>query len=100
MRQEKKTDQVELLEQLQQGLVELKLKLPLETQKKLIAFISRLVKWNRAFNLTAITEPKKMVTHHLLDSLAVHPFLSGKRILDVGTGAGLPGIPPRFSAAA
>ena len=55
--------------------------------------VSELLKWNKAYNLTAITEPEAILTHHLLDSLAVQPDLSGVRIADVGTGAGFPGLP-------
>lgn len=58
-----------------------------------LAYITFLSKWNRAYNLTAIQDPKEMVTKHVLDSLAIVPFIHGKRILDVGSGAGLPGIP-------
>jgi 16S rRNA (guanine527-N7)-methyltransferase len=49
--------------------------------------------WNKSFNLTAITEPEAMITHHLLDSLSIHPDLEGPEIADVGTGAGFPGLP-------
>jgi 16S rRNA (guanine527-N7)-methyltransferase len=57
---------------------------------KYLALIS---KWNKTYNLTAITDPNEMVVRHILDSLAVNPFLLGLRICDVGSGAGLPGIP-------
>jgi 16S rRNA (guanine527-N7)-methyltransferase len=60
---------------------------------RLCALLDELGRWNRTFNLTAITSPEKMLTHHLLDSLAIHADLVGERIADVGTGAGFPGLP-------
>ena len=63
---------------------------------QLLAYVELLAKWNRTYNLTAIREPARMVTHHLLDSLAVLPHLPARadlRMLDVGSGGGLPGIP-------
>lgn len=82
-----------LLEKLADGLAVLPLDLNDHIQRQLIDFLYLLVKWNRAYNLTAVRQPEQMVARHLLDSLVIGPFLQGPRILDVGTGAGLPGIP-------
>ena len=80
-------------ELLQQGLQAMGLDLPAPVQQKLLAYRRLLDKWNRTYNLTAVREAEGMVTRHLLDSLSVLPYLQGLRVLDVGTGAGLPGIP-------
>jgi 16S rRNA (guanine527-N7)-methyltransferase len=61
--------------------------------RRLLELLDELSHWNRAYNLTAVTTPAEMITHHLLDSLAIHPDLRGERIADVGTGAGFPGLP-------
>ncbi len=61
--------------------------------EKLEVYLILLHKWNQAYNLTAIRDVQMMVGRHIMDSLAVMPWLHGKRIIDVGTGAGLPGIP-------
>lgn len=76
------------------GLARLHLPLPPATQQKLLDYVSLVQKWNKVYNLTAARGADKMLTHHLLDSLAVAPHIAGvKTILDVGSGAGLPGIP-------
>ena len=59
----------------------------------LLSYLDLLIQWNEAYNLTAIRDPHEMVSRHLLDSLAVMPWLGGGHLLDAGTGAGLPGIP-------
>lgn len=81
---------------LERGLAGLALPLPKEAREKLLAYTALLAKWNRTYNLTAIRDPHEMVTHHLLDSLAVMPHLplqAGEALADVGSGGGLPGIP-------
>jgi 16S rRNA (guanine527-N7)-methyltransferase len=59
----------------------------------LMAYLDLMIKWNRVYNLTAIRDPDAMVIQHLLDSLAILPWVHGKRVLDIGSGPGLPGIP-------
>jgi 16S rRNA (guanine527-N7)-methyltransferase len=61
--------------------------------ERMVSLLDELERWNRTYNLTAIVNRDEMVTHHLLDSLAVHPDLAGSAIADVGTGAGFPGLP-------
>ena len=85
--------QPDLIYRLQQGCDDLKLSLGTDQQARLIDYLILLSKWNTAYNLTAVREEADMVTRHLLDSLAIAPFLAGQRVLDVGTGAGLPGVP-------
>jgi 16S rRNA (guanine527-N7)-methyltransferase len=82
-----------LRQQLAFGLKQMGLHFPVETQQKLVHYIQLIARWNKAFNLTAIRDVEDMVSKHLLDSLAVQPFVEGKNVLDVGSGAGLPGIP-------
>jgi 16S rRNA (guanine527-N7)-methyltransferase len=82
-----------LAQQLAQGVKELGIALPAGAQERLLEYLALLQKWNRVYNLTAVREPQKMVSEHLLDCLAVTPYIGENRILDVGSGAGLPGIP-------
>ena len=92
-RVERHAASADLAPALAQGLTQLGLDLPDAVQAKLLQFVALLAKWNRSYNLTAVREPAAMVPRHLLDSLAVLPHLQGLRVLDVGSGAGLPGIP-------
>jgi len=79
---------------LETGLRELNLNCSPLQLEKLLKYLELLQRWNKAFNLTAIRDPLQMVRLHLLDSLAIHPYVQGlKSIIDVGTGPGLPGIP-------
>ena len=78
---------------LDEGLDAMGLDLPEEQRQRLIGFLTLLLRWNRTYNLTAVRDPEAAVTRHLLDSLAVLPYLTGSPVLDLGSGAGLPGIP-------
>lgn len=60
--------------------------------EQLLAYHELMIKWNKAYNLTAIRDPREMISRHIVDSLAILPFIQGQRIIDVGTGAGLPGV--------
>ena len=80
-------------QQLTAGVAALGLALPDGAEEKLLAYLALLDKWNRVYNLTAVRDAERMVSHHLLDSLAAVPFFQGTSVLDVGSGGGLPGIP-------
>ena len=78
---------------LESGLNELGLSIALDKINALMVFLELMEKWNKTYNLTAIRNKEDMAVLHILDSLAVLPYLQGSRVLDIGTGAGLPGIP-------
>jgi len=75
------------------GIAAIGLTIPQETQTLLLRYLALIQKWNSVYNLTALRDPETMLVRHLLDSLAIAPHIDGKRIADVGSGAGLPGIP-------
>ena len=79
--------------QLEKGLETLGIDCSAQQVDQLLDYLSLLVTWNSAYNLTAIRDPEQMVARHLLDSLAILPFMTGENLIDVGTGPGLPGIP-------
>lgn len=83
---------ISLAEELQCGIAQLNVSLGVDAQDKLLEYLALLHKWNKVYNLTAIRDPQQMVSNHLLDSLAVLPHLWPERWLDVGCGAGLPGL--------
>lgn len=79
--------------QLHEGIARLGLvDLPVGTEEKLLAYLALLVKWNAAYNLTAVRDPQQMLVKHLLDSLSILPQVTDGSLIDVGTGAGLPGL--------
>ena len=79
--------------QLDAGLAGLELDLPAAARTKLLAYLALLYKWNRTYSLTALRDEAKAVSHHLIDSLAILPFVPPGKLLDVGSGGGMPGIP-------
>jgi 16S rRNA (guanine527-N7)-methyltransferase len=81
-----------LAEELKLGITQMDIALGEEIQKKLLEYLDLLSRWNKVYNLTAIRDRQQMVSHHLLDSLAVLPHLWSGKWLDVGCGAGLPGL--------
>ncbi len=87
------TDRAALHARLHAGAGELGLALLPEQSERLLDYIELLVRWNATYNLTAVRDAAEMVTRHLLDSLAIAPFVRGDSLIDLGTGAGLPGIP-------
>jgi 16S rRNA (guanine527-N7)-methyltransferase len=80
-----------LMADLEAGLASLGL--PTSLAPRLLDYLALLDRWNRTYNLTAIRDPREMLTKHLLDSLAMHAFVNDQSLADLGTGPGLPGIP-------
>ena len=80
-------------DRLEAGLKQLGLDISSGTQQKLMDYLQLMLKWNKAYNLTAIRELDAMMIRHVLDSLSILPYIKSSPILDVGTGPGLPGIP-------
>lgn len=83
----------QLQAQLSRGLAHMSLVVAESDQHKLVQYVTTLHKWNKTHNLTAIRNPEQMISRHLLDSLSIANYLNGQTLLDVGSGAGLPGIP-------
>jgi len=83
----------QMISRLRQGIAGMDLVLPAATIDQLADYLALLVRWNRVYNLTAVRDEAKLVTHHVLDCLAVIEHLPSGNVVDVGSGAGLPGIP-------
>ena len=86
------TERDRLHARLQTGLSGLRLDLPEAAIATLLDYVALLSRWNAAYNLTAVREPGEMITRHLVDSLAIVPYVTGESLADLGSGAGLPGI--------
>jgi len=82
-----------LFEKLSQLVAQTNLQLTALQLQQLVQYVQLLNKWNGAYNLTSVRDPKEMLIKHIMDSLVVAPYIQGERIIDVGTGPGLPGIP-------
>ena len=91
-------DRAALQTQLERGIAALGLALPEGAVQRLLDYQALLERWNATYNLTAIRDPAEMVTRHLLDSLAILPYVRGQTLADLGTGPGLPGIPLAIAA--
>lgn len=87
------SDRDPLRQRLGAGLAALRIDLPDDVVARLLDYLALLHRWNATYNLSAVRDPLEMVTRHLLDSLAVVPYVRGATLADLGTGAGLPGIP-------
>ncbi len=88
----------DLQSQLERGIAALGLQLPVGAVERLLDYQALLARWNAAYNLTAVRDPMEMITRHLLDSLAILPYVKGETLADIGTGPGLPGIPLAIAA--
>jgi len=93
-------DRAPLRQRLDAGLSALGIALDASAIARLLDYVDLLQRWNAAYNLTAVRDPAEMVTRHLLDSLAILPHVSGATLADLGSGAGLPGIPLAIAAPA
>ncbi|WP_266180129.1 16S rRNA (guanine(527)-N(7))-methyltransferase RsmG [Dyella humicola] len=92
------TSRHDLQTQLERGIAALGLQLPANAVERLLDYQELLARWNATYNLTAVRDPAEMITRHLLDSLAILPYVRGETLADLGTGPGLPGIPLAIAA--
>lgn len=87
------TEQQKLTDILCAGVADMAIELSERQITQLVSYVLLMNKWNKAYNLTSVRDPEQMMVKHILDSLAVSPFIDGQKLIDVGTGPGLPGIP-------
>lgn len=87
-----KMTEADFLKRLNHGLSLLSIESTAEQQEALWYYLEQLQRWNKAYNLTAIHDPEKIISNHFFDSLSILRYLKGKRVLDVGSGAGFPGM--------
>lgn len=87
------TSRQDLQTRLERGIAALGVQLPAGAVERLLDYQALLARWNATYNLTAIRDPLEMVSRHLVDSLAILPYVQGQTLADLGTGPGLPGIP-------
>jgi 16S rRNA (guanine527-N7)-methyltransferase len=84
---------IELVTLLASGLLAMNLQIPIAVQQKLLTYVQLLYKWNQVYSFTAVHNIRDMIIQHILDSLAIIPYITKGSVLDFGTGVGLPGVP-------
>ncbi len=82
-----------MIHRLEQLVAQTSLSITAEQMQQLVKLVELLDKWNKAYNLTSVRDPREMLVKHILDSIVVSPHLQGSKFIDVGTGPGLPGLP-------
>lgn len=92
------TSRTDLQTRLERGMAALGISLPADAVERLLDYQALLARWNATYNLTAVRDPAEMVSRHLVDSLAILPYVQGDTLADLGTGPGLPGIPLAIAA--
>lgn len=92
------TSRTDLQTRLERGMAALGISLPADAVERLLDYQALLARWNATYNLTAVRDPAEMVSRHLVDSLAILPYVRGDTLADLGTGPGLPGIPLAIAA--
>ncbi len=84
---------IDIRRQIETGINRLNLSVNESQLEQYVIYLEQMERWNRSFNLTAVRDINQMIVRHLFDSLAIAPFIHGGRLIDIGTGGGLPGLP-------